>query len=293
MNRTPHRPFAEIILPSAPRGRVRPNWKVLCAGLLIGLAMVVRAQESVAVKPAVAEESSERAAFAKAMQVFQPALDAPEDRGAVDFAKLRAAMEEYWAHYPTVHQAQTLLTYYMRVFARAHPDAQETEWARFVHSSSPLAATLAQDKVRYFAMIKAPLVLKFTAVDGRAVDLAKLRGKVVFLNFWATWCVPCRVELPGLKQVYARHHQEGFEIVGIAMEAEADQPKLLNFIAREKLPWPQHFDGRGWDNEIARQFAINSIPTTLLLDKTGRVAVTDPDAKKLEAEVERLLNSPK
>ena len=256
---------------------------------LLGLAAALMAVEPASPPPASVIETPERVAFKKAMTIFLLAMDAQDNRGTVDFAKLRSAMDELWSEYPEVHGAQTLMSYYMSMFVKEHPDAAEAEWAKFVQCRSPLAARLAQEKLRYFEMIKQPLDLKFTAIDGREVDLAKLRGKVVLLDFWATWCGPCIAQLPELKKVYAKFHEQGFEIIGIALDAEADKQKLINFTAREKMSWPQYFDGKHWENEIARRFAIDSIPTTLLLDKTGKVAVTDPGGKKLEAEVQRLL----
>src|SRR5205085_2372918 len=106
-----------------------------------------------------------------------------------------------------------------------------------------------------------PFTLKFTALDGRAIELMALRGKVVLLDFWATWCTPCIAELPKLKEVYARYHDRGFELIGISLDRAEDRQKLVDFIARENLSWPQHFDGKLWQNEVARQYAINAAPT--------------------------------
>ncbi|MEY2877783.1 MAG: hypothetical protein RLZZ15_163, partial [Verrucomicrobiota bacterium] len=150
-----------------------------------------------------------------------------------------------------------------------------------------------------------PLELAFTAVDGRAVDLAKLRGKVVLVDLWATWCGPCIAELPNIKQVYAAYREHGFEIVGIALEngrlLPADTPeqhaekmakaaKVLNdFTAKNEMPWPQYFDGKYWQNDLAQRFAITAIPAMFLLDREGRVVSTNARGEALEREVRRLL----
>jgi len=134
-----------------------------------------------------------------------------------------------------------------------------------------------------------PMDLKFTAVDGREVDFAKLRGKVVLVDFWATWCGPCIAELPNIKKVYAEYHAKGFEIVGISLDREQDRQKLVDFCAKEQMPWPQHFDGKYWKNDIAVSYGITGIPAMFLLDQSGRLVATDARGPKLEADVKKFL----
>ncbi len=114
-----------------------------------------------------------------------------------------------------------------------------------------------------------PLDLKFTAVDGKEVDLAKLRGKVVLIDFWATWCPPCRAEVPHVVELYKKFHDQGLEIVGISLDK--DKTTMLDFTANHGMTWPQYFDGKGWDNAISSSFGISEIPTMLLVGKDGKV----------------------
>jgi thiol-disulfide isomerase/thioredoxin len=160
--------------------------------------------------------------------------------------------------------------------------ANETErleklLAKLAKSSIPdLAALAKQSQVREkeAAMLKEkPLDMSFTALDGRSVDLAKLRGKVVLVDFWATWCQPCVAETPKVLAVYQKYHQLGLEIVGISLDEDKDA--LQKYLADNKMPWPQYFDGKKWSNRFVLQFGIDSIPAMWLVGKDGKVVTMD------------------
>ena len=136
------------------------------------------------------------------------------------------------------------------------------------------------------ATVGQPLDLKFQTVDGHHVDLAKLKGKVVLVDFWATWCGPCVAEIPNVKATYDKLHAKGFEIVGISLDQ--DKAKLLSFTKQKGMKWPQYFDGKGWDNAISKKFGIDSIPRMWLVDKKGNL-VDKEGRENLEAKVEKLL----
>jgi thiol-disulfide isomerase/thioredoxin len=117
--------------------------------------------------------------------------------------------------------------------------------------------------------VGAPVDIHFTALDGREVDLAKLTGKVVLVEFWSTTCGPCIAEMPMVKAVYEKLHDRGFELVAVSLDDK--ESALRRFITEKELPWPQHFDGKGWENQFAVRYGIFSIPTMWLVDKRGNL----------------------
>ena len=133
----------------------------------------------------------------------------------------------------------------------------------------PLIVDAARAMVKHFEMIGGPVAFKFTGLDGRKVDLEKLRGNVVLLDCWATWCVPCIGEVPHLKAAYERYHAGGLEIVGIS--SDDDKEALEKFLKEKQISWPQYFDGKGELNRFALEFDITGVPTMWLLDRKGNL----------------------
>jgi thiol-disulfide isomerase/thioredoxin len=130
--------------------------------------------------------------------------------------------------------------------------------------------------------------IRFTAVDGREVDLASLRGKVVLIDFWSTWCGPCVREIPNVVNAYREFHDRGFEVIGISFDT--NRAALERMVSSKDMPWPQHFDGKGWKNEFGLKFGIRSLPTMWLIDDEGRI-VTRNARGDLAGRVRRLLEA--
>jgi thiol-disulfide isomerase/thioredoxin len=113
-----------------------------------------------------------------------------------------------------------------------------------------------------------PISLKFTAVDGREVDFAKMKGKVVLVDFWATDCGPCVKELPRVKEVCDKFRAQGFEVIGVSCDSDKEQ--LNKFLTEKKISWPQYYDGKQQnDNKFTVEFGIDGIPHMFLVDKNG------------------------
>lgn len=131
-----------------------------------------------------------------------------------------------------------------------------------------------------------PLELKFTDLEGKPVDVQAMKGKVVLVDFWATWCRPCLAELPNVKTAYEKLHDKGFEIVGVSLDT--DKAALEQLIKREKIPWPQFFGENEEASKVAEQFGITGIPAMWLVDKKG--LLRDINARHdLASKVEKFL----
>ncbi len=135
--------------------------------------------------------------------------------------------------------------------------------------------------------------LDFSAKDtnGDKVSLSDFRGKVTLLDFWASWCGPCRTEMPNVKKVYDRFHDQGFEILGISLDQDINRMK--EFIQKNGMSWRQVCDGKWWNAEGARLYKIHSIPASFLLGPDGKIIGRNLRAEALGVAVEKALRDNK
>ena len=123
-------------------------------------------------------------------------------------------------------------------------------------------------------------------VDGGEFHLSDLRGKVVLLDFWASWCGPCRGELPNVKKIYEKHHADGLEVVGISLDNNRD--KWIKAIEEEQLPWIQVSSLKAFDCAVAKQYSVQAIPRMFILDRDGKIIDLDLRGEKLAQRMDEI-----
>lgn len=133
-----------------------------------------------------------------------------------------------------------------------------------------------------------PMDFKGKGLDGKPVALKDYAGKVVLIDFWATWCPPCREEIPLLVQLHKKYAGKGFEILGVSLDGP-EQKKVVGFTQQNGMTWRHVYDGGGWEAAVSRKYAVSSIPFTVLVGKDGKIIAVGADAELLDGLLEEML----
>ncbi len=208
------------------------------------------------------------------LQQIQASLNAMYNAGAASPDEWDT-VDKQLANYQKVYGRSSRTTHNLLVLRQL-----QLKVAKYIPGDEPYTSTIleiARDRNPQVAALTAklaalkakPISLKFMAVDGTPVDLSQMRGKVVLIDFWATWCGPCVGEVPNVVATYQKYHDQGFEVVGISLDQ--DKNALLSFTQQNGMTWPQYFDGNGWQNRISSSYGITGIPAMLLIGKDGLI----------------------
>ena len=133
-----------------------------------------------------------------------------------------------------------------------------------------------------------------TLLGGGEVDWESYRGKVVLVDFWATWCGPCRAEVPNILRMYRAYHEKGFHVLGVSLDKTPEQ--AYQYIEDHRIPWPSLFADdeaqRGWNHPLVDYYGIGGIPTAILVDADGRVVHMNARGRYLREQLQKLLGDP-
>lgn len=261
---------------------------VLYQGARAGLPTFADLLEKQARQLRAAEPKSELAALASVMAIkarhesddgleptAMPAVeqymkDFPGDEGAIDLLQELALTAELAGKLEPARQAYSLI--------QQHFPKHETGQA-------------VPAMLRRLELVGNSIQVSGPTLDGKKYSLTDYTGKVVLVDFWASWCPPCIVEMPQVREVYTKYHAQGFEIVGIPLDE--DEETLRFFVNKMEMTWPQIFhketEKRGFDHPIAVHYGMNAIPMFFLIDRQGKVISTTVRSTNLEQKVKEAL----
>ena len=173
-------------------------------------------------------------------------------------------------------------------------DAAKAQFERFI-KMRPEDDLDRQRALRYIAqpeLARARMAPPFvvTTLDGRRVSMDDLKGKVVLLDFWATWCGPCREALPHMQKIAKKF--EGEPLVVLSVSLDQDEQKWKEFIAKNGMTWPQYFDG-GFTGPVSRMFAVDAIPHTFTIDADGVLQDEHIGDSSVEGKLKKLISHAK
>ncbi len=148
------------------------------------------------------------------------------------------------------------------------------------------------EPLMYDARVKkgaAPLPIAGKDLDGKPVTVAQYKGKVLLIDFWATWCGPCVAEVPNVVKAYNKYHAKGFDVLGVSLDRAPDKAKLQKFLKDQKMPWRQIFDGKFWEAANAKAWGVQSIPFMVLIGKDGKIAAINMRGEALDPAIKAAL----
>jgi thiol-disulfide isomerase/thioredoxin len=211
---------------------------------------------------------------------FNMAVFAAKNKAGA-YATLRPIAEAYAARVP---QGDYLSDMYYVVADNAPDPLTEAELLRksVALAKEPLQSERATARLKSLDAYGKPLNLEFAdVISGKQIRLQDLRGKVVVLDFWATWCGPCKAEMPAMKKLYAAYKDKGVQFIGITLDGGEEEDdglaRVKAYVTANDITWPQYYQGKSWDADFSGSLGVMSLPTIFVLDQKGNVRSLNAD----------------
>ena len=180
------------------------------------------------------------------------------------------------------------LAYHKNILTKldaAYPNSPYSKNYRAIISQVETKLKMARVKVGETA-----LDISLPSPDGKTYTLSDLKGQVVLIDFWASWCRPCRINNPRLVSLYNKYKKQGFTVYSVSLDKANGKQRWIDAIEKDKLTWPYHVsDLKGWSCVPAKEYGVRGIPYTVLVDKEGKIASINPRHHQLEDELKKLL----
>jgi len=232
------------------------------------------------------------AAYVRYRALMAGYTHAMQAKGA-DFATVQAnwlkSLEKYIRDYPKSQDTSDAMLQLAIAQEFAGEDKKALEWYEKIvqqFSQSP-AAKKAAGASRRLDSVGRVLTFKGPDLAGRAVDLTRYRGRVVLIQYWATWCEPCKTDMTTLKALVGLYGQQGFSVIGINLDQ--DREDAVSFLKKEQLPWANIYEPGGLESRLSTELGVLTLPTMLLLDQQGKVVNRSIHASQVEAELKSRL----
>lgn len=223
------------------------------------------------------------ASFARAQLVLHKGMQA----GTLDMS----GVDEFVRKHPKDERSEFLV--YLASTVAKEPKIKRSLEERVLaeYPKSKFADTIRGAR-RQAEGIGKPFEMEFAdAITGSNVSTKEMKGKVIVVDFWATWCLPCVAEMPHMKALYEKYHKQGVEFIGVSLDQSKEEgglDSLKNFVKQKEIPWPQYYQGNGWESPFSRSWGVNSIPAIFVVDAQGNLYSVQ-GYKKLDEMIPELL----
>ncbi len=210
-----------------------------------------------------------------------------------DYVKVQAKwvedLEDYVKENPKTPETPEALLQLAIAGEFSGQDETATTWYRRIVTDFPSSqpAQKAQGAVRRLTSVGKTMTLRGNDLRGSTVDISQYKGRIVLVQYWATWCEPCKSDMAVLKELKSKYAKAKFEVLGVSLDNSRED--VADFVKQERLPWVQIYESGGLESRLANEMGVLTLPTMILLDGQGRVVNRGIHISEVESELKKLL----